>query len=77
MLVTEHDESFDRLGELIYTKLGNLLPQHKHLLGVESAEPGGGLLANKRVWISMMEAARLAKEKMDEASIRGGASKQN
>ena len=35
------------------------------------AEPGEGPLANKQVWISKMEVARLAKKETNETVFRG------
>ena len=67
----EHDKIFDRLGELMYTNPDELLPQHQHLLLMDPEELGEGPLANKQTWILKMEAARLAKEKVDEGRTRG------
>ena len=70
-MVKEKNKIFDRLGELMYTNPDELLPQHQYLLMVDPAELGEGPLANKQVWISKMEAERLAKEKVDETGSRG------
>jgi hypothetical protein len=71
LTVKEHDDCFDRFGELMYTDPDELLPQHQHLLLMNPAELGEGPLADKQVWIVKMEAARLAKEKVDERRSRG------
>jgi hypothetical protein len=55
----------------MYTNPDELLPQHQHLLLMNPAELGEGPLADKQVWIVKMEAARLAKEKVDERRSRG------
>ena len=62
---------FDNLGNLLYTDPDELLPQHQHLLLVDPAKLGEGPLVNKQVWISKMEAAKSAKEKVDEEGDRG------
>ena len=72
MTVKENDDIFDRLRELMYTNTDKLLLQHQHLLMVDTSELGEGPLANKQVWILRTEAARLAKEKVNETRIRGG-----
>ena len=56
----------------MYIDPEKLLPQHQHLLLVDMAELGEGPLAKKQVWISNMEAERLANEEVDEARTRGG-----
>ena len=64
---------FYRLGELMYADSDELLPQHQYLLMVDPAElVEGSPLANKQVWILRMEAASLAKEKVNGTGIRGG-----
>ena len=71
LTVKEHDEIFDNLGNLLYTDPDELLPQHQHLLLVDPAKLGEGPLVNKQVWIAKMEAAKAAKEKVDEDRDRG------
>jgi hypothetical protein len=71
LTVKEHDENVDRLGELMYTDPYELLPQHHHLFLMNPAELGEGPLADKQVWIVEVDAARLAKEKVDERRTRG------
>ena len=72
LTVKEHDKIFDRLGEVMYTEPDEVLPQHQHLLMVNTAKLGEGPLANNQVWTTKMEAAILAKEKATEARIKGG-----
>ena len=67
----------DRLGELMYTDPDELLPQHQHVLMVNPSELREGPLSNKQVWISKIEATRLAKEKVNETGTRGGVNKRN
>ena len=71
LTVKEHDEIFDNLGNLLYTDPDDLLPQHQHLLLVDPAKLGEGPLVNKQIWISNMEAAKAAKEKLGEEGERG------
>ena len=71
MAVKEHAESAGRLGELMYTNPDKILPQHQYLIMVDPAELGEGKLTTKQVWISKMEAARLAKKKVDKAVTKG------
>ena len=66
MAVRDHDEIFDRFGELMYFDPIELLPQHQHLLMVDLTELGEGPPANTHVWILKVEATSLAKEKVDE-----------
>ena len=56
----------------MYTDPDELFPQYQHLFMVDLSELEEGTLTNKQVWVLKMEAARLAKEKMDETGIRGG-----
>ena len=42
----------------MYTYPDELLPQHQYLLMVDPLEQGEGPLANKKVWILRIEAAR-------------------
>ena len=55
----------------MYNCQDELLTQHQYIFIVDPKELGEGPLANKQVWISRMEAARLAKEKVDETGITG------
>ena len=49
----------------MHTDPDELLPQHQHLLLVDPKKLEEGPLSNKQVWISRMEAAKLAKEKVN------------
>ena len=46
-MIKENDEIFDRLGDLVYRDLDDLLCQYKHLLKVDIEKLGEGPLANK------------------------------
>ena len=48
LTLKQHDEIFDRLGELMYTDPDELLPQHQHLLMVDKDELCGGTLSEQR-----------------------------
>ena len=64
LTLKEHDEIFDKMGELMYTDPDELLPQHQHLLLVDKGELSEGTLSEQRVWIAKVDAARQAKEKV-------------
>ena len=55
----------------MYIDLDALLPQHQYLLLVDPEKLREGPLANTQVWASKTEAARSAKEKVDEAGTMG------
>ena len=66
LTLQQHDESYDRLGELMYTDPDELLPQHQHLLLVDKDKVCRGTLSEQRTWIVKMKAAKRAMERLSE-----------
>ena len=65
LTIKENDEIVDSLGDLMHTNPVDMLLQHLYLLLVYPENLGEGPLNNKRLWILRMEAAILAKEKVN------------
>ena len=55
----------------MYINPDELLPQHQYWLIVDPEELGEGPSDNKQVWIMRMEAAKLAKENVNETGTWG------
>ena len=72
LTIKENNTIFDSLEDLLYTNPNELLTQHQYLLLVDPEQNlGKGPPANKQVWILRMEAAILAKEKVNKIGIGG------
>ena len=64
LTLKEHGEIFERMDELLYTDPDELLPQHQHLLLVDKRELTRSSLSDRQTWITRMEAAMSAKERL-------------
>ena len=65
LTLKEHGEIFERMDELLYTDPDELLPQHQHLLLVlDKTKLTRGSLSDRQTWITRMEAAMSAKERL-------------
>ena len=64
LTLKEHDEIFERMDELLYTDPDELLPQHQHLLLVDKSRLTRGSLSDRQTWITRVEAAMSAKERL-------------
>ena len=75
LTLKEHDEIFERMGELMYTDPDELLPQHQHPLVVSKERLEQAALSERQTWITRVEAAVSAKERLkrDIEEVEGDA----
>ena len=55
LTAAENRSIFDRIEELVQTDPDELLPNHKHLLGMDFKDLDKGVAAHRQYWIANIE----------------------
>ena len=48
LIITENDQTVDKIGDLMHADPDNILPQHRYMLILDLEELGEGPVANKQ-----------------------------